>query len=294
MKHVKIGCIGAGFALEGMYGPILRYMEAGRLEAVADRDPARLKWAEQTLGIQRTYSSVDEMLAEKSIDAVIIALPIQQHEQCVMKAVQAGKHVFCEKPMGRTVEECDRMIAACAAKGLQLMVGFQKRFNKSMMLAKSIIEQGRIGEVFLVEAKWTRPFPVMNKDRIAVEEHVGWRHEADTRGGIFQDMGSHTVDLCRWWLGDIAEVSGELAIVDANEQTEDTVAVTCRHTNGAIALHWIAYVHEVPIEEYRVHGSTGTLSVSIDRSRICVTQDPFDVRIHRNSDSIEIVTPPTC
>jgi len=176
----------------------------------------------------REYSDFVEVLADGTVNAVVIATPVYLHCEQVTQAAKAGKHVLCEKPMAATVEDCDKMISACKANNVILMLGFMKRFNPGFEKVADLIKSGRIGPVMGYQLEWTYGPGIQDESF-----DVGWRGDEKCGGGIFQDHGSHFIDLLRWWVGDIKGVSGEILCVN-RKYSEDHAIALIEHTSGAI------------------------------------------------------------
>jgi predicted dehydrogenase len=135
-------------------------------------------------------SSNDALLARRDIDAVVIATPHTTHLSLVEAAAAAGKHVFLEKPMGLTVADCDRMIEACRAAGVRLMVAHITRFMEATRIARGLVDDGSIGELRMISVhRILDGYP-----------NEGW--PLDPReGSAFLDWGSHGSDVIRWFAG---------------------------------------------------------------------------------------------
>ena len=113
MERVKLGLVGCGHAVRMLYGAHFRNLEKGEFYAVMDINESKAKQAQEWFGAEKMYTDLNVMLSDKDIDAVIIATPPFVHKDQVIKAAQAGKHIFCEKPMAVTIEDADKMIIAC-------------------------------------------------------------------------------------------------------------------------------------------------------------------------------------
>jgi len=253
MHKVRLGLVGCGWGASALYGPFFRYLENGELVAVMDIDQERARLVQQQTGAARVYYDLAPMLADPDVDAVMVVTPPFAHAEQVAQAAQAGKHVYCEKPMARTVAEADAMIAACRAQGVKLQVAFMKRFNPSFQLAKRVIDEGQLGDVFEMRAVWD--------NARARASRANYRHAAITGGGYLQEDGSHPIDVCRWWMGDVEEVSAHIMVVAGNRfDNEDVGAVTMKHRNGGLStLHITMLTHRTGEESYEVFGTRGTL-----------------------------------
>jgi predicted dehydrogenase len=179
--------------------------------------------------------------------------------------------------MARTLAECDEMIAACEANRVILMVGFMKRFDKSMRHAKALIEQGQLGRLYSVTADWRGQVPAQGRDEseaAAFARSKLWRNKLDTLGGVYQDLGSHTTDLARWWLGEITTVSGEFSILDDHSEVDDSAVAVYVHASGARSIHLIGASGIRSREHYQLDGSRGTLQIEYGPASHAST-DPF-------------------
>ncbi len=273
---VKIGIAGCGpGGTQVMFGPILRYLENGRVTALMDPDRAALAYMRAYCPDAAAFSDYDAFLAEAEIDAVLVASPVFLHREQVVKAARAGKHVLCEKPMARTIGECDAMIAACREAGVILMIAFMKRFDKSFRRAKELIDGGELGKVFQVRCDWSWYIPETGQE--------GWRARLATWGGKFQDHGSHTIDLCRWWLGDVETVSGEIRIVHSWYEVEDTAVATLCHNGGAVSLHHMTTVTHKPLtEHYLIDGTKASLEIQCGPHWSYISTEPFRMTLYEH------------
>ncbi len=282
LKPVKLGIVGCGTTTRIMYGPILRFLRNGVFVAACDPDEGQAKWAAEQYGAKQTFTDVDAFFRDADIDAVIVGSPVWAHCDTVVQASERGKHVLCEKPMARTPQECARMIEACDRRDVVLMVAFMKRFNKCFRRVTELINDGTLGDVFQVRALWSFFTP-----------ERAWRDALRTWGGVYQDHGSHTVDLCRWWLGDIETVSGEVDIIDSHQrEVEDRVVATYRHRSGAVSIHQMTRVYHKPvIEAYEILGTKAALDVEFGPGWSFLSPEPFRMTLHRGGRTAEDITP---
>ena len=251
MEPLGIGIVGLG-ASRWMYLPAFRFLQEGRLVAVMDPNAEAVAEVCRQQENIRGYTEYDDILADPLVQALIIASPVSYHAEQVIRAAQAGKHVLCEKPMAPTVDDCDRMIAACAQAAVTLMVALVKRFDRSMIYVKELLETGQLGSVFQVTCEWGWPQYFL----------AGWRDTLVNGGGLFLDHGSHSVDLCRWWLGEFASVSGEVAVLLEGREVEDQALALYRHVGGAISFQQHSRMTHKPLRErYTIDGTLGTLEV---------------------------------
>ena len=284
MKKVGLGIIGCGWAARDLYEPAFRFLENGRIVAVMDIDESKAKFLKELYDVPRCYTNLDEMLRDKEVDAVVVLTPPHHHLEPVVKSAEAGKHVYCEKPMAPTLEEADRMIEACRKNDVKFMIAFMKRFNKSFRFVKDLIDKGQLGSVFELRARW-------DNARVKRMPESQYRLKLISGGGFLQEDGSHALDICRWWLGDVEEINAYMAIVaPERHETEDVACVTMKHKGGAIStLHITMITHRTGEESYELFGTKGTLVMRwlYHSSR---SPEPALIHLYRNSREVQDLT----
>jgi predicted dehydrogenase len=192
--EVRIGLVGSGFMARTYAQCIARDTQGVRLVAVTGGSRAGALAGDN--GVP-TEPDMPALLARSDVDAVLLATPHSTHLALTEAAAAAGKHVYVEKPMGRTVAECDAMIAACEAAGVVLTVNKVTRFRASPRHAKAIVDGGGIGELRMLQVRST------------VTAYLGdgddWTKDPN-EGGAWLDMGAHLCDATRWFTGSEVEV----------------------------------------------------------------------------------------
>jgi predicted dehydrogenase len=178
----------------------------GTAELVAICDPmaTALEAAGEQAGIADRYRDYREVLARDDIDAVTIATPNSLHEQIAVEALQAGKHVLCEKPLALSLDGARRMAAVAHATDRVNSVNYRYRWVPSARYLKELLETGEVGVVRQI---------FMNYFNAAVLDPttpIQWRQTRAEGGGILADIGSHLIDLALWLLGPIRRVRGDL------------------------------------------------------------------------------------
>jgi xylose dehydrogenase (NAD/NADP) len=179
--------------------PPLRASRRNRLDAVASRTPERAEAYAREWGIDRVFGSYDAMLADPAIDVVYIAVPNGLHAMWTVRAVEAGKHVLCEKPLAISVEEVDGVIAAAARHGRIVAEGFMYRHHPQTALVQRLIGDGTLGDLRLVRGSFT--FQHTRMDDVRWDPALG--------GGSLWDVGCYPVSFARLVSGvEAAEVQG--------------------------------------------------------------------------------------
>jgi myo-inositol 2-dehydrogenase/D-chiro-inositol 1-dehydrogenase len=226
-KPVGVGLIGAGW-IGTFHGETLaRRLPGARLAGVADPAPGAAERLASSLGADRATTDPAELLADPAVEAVLIAAPARFHADLVVAAAEAGKAVFCEKPMALTLADADRAIAATLAAGVPLQVGFNRRFDTGFRAAHELVAAGRLGTPQLLRSL-TRDPGVPDPGRVPPST-------------IFLETLIHDFDTLRY-LNPGAEAVTVYAVADAlaypqfrDQGLQDTAVVLVRFDNGAMA-----------------------------------------------------------
>ena len=192
MKRIKFGIIGVGrLGYEHACNLATRIPQA-ELVAICDGNEAAAKKAADDLGVTAVYTDPKDLCNDPNVEAVAIVTNTASHVEMIRIAMDAGKHVFCEKPLAETVEKCKEAEAIIEAHpDLIFMLGFMRRFDHSYEIAKQKIENGDIGDIILVRCYSQDP-------RAIIEGTLAY---APKSGGQFIDMSIHDIDLIRWLTG---------------------------------------------------------------------------------------------
>ena len=192
MNKVRIGSVGLGRLGLQHAKNIAGRIRNAELVALCDVDTAKLENTADMLGVKQRFSSYEDLLTCKDIDAVVLVSPSALHTGQIAAALAAGKHVFSEKPLGVSVAECmEAEKAVQAHPELTFMLGFMRRFDESYQYAHDKVVAGEIGRVLLFRACSQDPEKFI-EGSIAFAAHSG---------GAFLDMAVHDIDLARWFTG---------------------------------------------------------------------------------------------
>ena len=174
-----------------------------KLAAIAGRNEAAVKEAAKRYGYQRYYTDWREMLKDDSVQLFDNGGPNDAHAEPSIAAAKAGKHVLCEKPLGRTADESKRMRDEVMATGVKNMVAFNYRFVPAIRQIRKLVESGALGQIYHFRAVYLQEW---------IMPHYGtpmiWRLKKDQAGsGALGDLGAHIIDLARYLVGEIGSVS---------------------------------------------------------------------------------------
>lgn len=171
--------------------PAIAASSNGELKAVASRSEGAARDYALAFGIERAYGSYEELLADADVDAIYVPLPNSLHHEWTIRALEAGKHVLCEKPLALSAQECLEMNDAAARSDRWLMEAFMYRFHPRIAAARELIAAGRLGEVRLIRASFG--FRVSDPGNIRLQAELG--------GGALMDVGCYCIDVARLLLG---------------------------------------------------------------------------------------------
>jgi predicted dehydrogenase len=227
---VRFGLVGAG-EIGRLRAAALRNVPGCRLEAVADADPSRAQAAARSGGGD-SFEDYRRMLAESALDAVIVSTPPQHHETIALAALEAGKHVLCEKPLAPGVAGCRRILESARHRGLTVATGFNQRYFPAVQFVKQLLERGELGQLRHVKAY--AGHSGLNEFR------QPWEHDSQVvGGGTLMDNGIHLIDHVCFLVGEIDEVFGFASSQIWNlNGSEDNGFALLRGEHGRVAtLH---------------------------------------------------------
>ncbi len=229
MSPIRFGIAGVG-NIAPVHATAIRETAGAELVAVVDRDPDRLCAFADQEGV-RCYHDYEEFLRCDDVDVVAICTPHDLHLPMTVAAAAAGKHVLCEKPMARSVAECDEMIAACEQAGVSLGVVFQSRFERLTRALKAGIEAGELGRLLWCSANtvWFRSDEYYR----SAPWRGTWAHEG---GGVLINQAIHTLDALLWTGGTPARVTARMGTLNHAIEVEDAAGALLEYPDGRLGL----------------------------------------------------------
>ena len=220
------GIVGAG-VIAAVHAEAIGMVPGARLVAVTDVVPESAKELADRYGCA-AEPDLDALLARPDVDVVSICVPSGLHAEVGTQAVAAGKHLVIEKPIDVTLEAADRLIAAARAAGVVMTVISQHRFDTGLDELRRLLESGALGTLLLGDAstKWYRTQ--------GYYDSAAWRGTWAMDGGSLMNQGVHYVDLLRWCMGPVAEVTAVCATQAHKVEVEDTALAIVRFASGAL------------------------------------------------------------
>lgn len=278
MKPLRVGLIGYGgigrvHAMALREIPFLYGLPADAIQIVGVATTRRetAQKAAQEIGCEFATADYRELLAQPDIDFVDVTTPNHSHAEMVMAAAQAGKHIYCEKPLAMNVAEGRRMVAAAELAGVKTQMTFNLRFFPALSRARQLIEAGFLGNLFSFRGRYYR------SSYIDLNKPISWRQKKEIAGGgALFDLGSHVLDLLYMLLGPFGAVQATLdtlikerpiAAGSAEKvavEVDDIALLHARLANGALGLVEISrmgtgFTNEVVIE---IFGDQGAIRFS--------------------------------
>jgi len=282
---IKIGAVGLG-RLGFEHASNLRFLIPGvELLALCDMNKEKLNRTAKEWGVPHAYADFGAMIQNDELDAVAISSPSALHADQIAQALDNGLHVFCEKPLGTTVDECK--IAEESVNrhpGLVFMLGFMRRYDPSYAYARKMVLEGKIGDPILFRGYSQDP-------ETAISGAISY---AGHSGGQFIDMAVHDIDLTRWFMGSdpktIFAIGGCYAHPEFSKFNDgDNVSALMQLQNGSMAFLFAGRTapHGYNVET-EIIGTKGTLRIaSVPQKNMVEIMDEHGVRKECSQDFIE-------
>jgi myo-inositol 2-dehydrogenase/D-chiro-inositol 1-dehydrogenase len=257
MEKITLGIIGAG-RIGKLHAANLAANRNVRIKTISEVkiDPKLNDWAD-SLGIENVTEDFNEILNDTEIDAVLICSSTNTHVSMIIQAAEAGKHIFCEKPISLDYCESSQALDAAQKAEVKLQIGFNRRFDHNFKRVREAIMEGNIGDIHIVKITSRDPAPPS-------KEYI------QASGGLFLDMAIHDFDMARYLTGsEVVEVCAKGAVlvdpVFSQMGDIDTAIITLKFANGALGVidnsRKAVYGYDQRVELF---GSEGCVSISND------------------------------
>jgi predicted dehydrogenase len=265
--ELRVGVVGAGF-MGGTHAAA--WVAQGVPVTLYGEDQAQVDEVAARLGAP-VAASLDELLA--AVDIIDVCTPTDAHAEICVAAAAAGRHVVCEKPLARTVEDAERIVAACDAAGVRLFVGHVLRYFPEYAAAQALVASGRIGDPAVLRLKRAAFRPRKPADH--------WLFDERRSGGMVFDLLIHDMDFARWIAGDVVSVHCRTAAVERPGLGVDHAFVILSHASGAITQLTGSWAYGAPTfrTSMEIAGSRGLVEVDSERSQ------PILSFLHARADS---------
>lgn len=269
MHKMKVGVIGCGSIARKRH--LIEYWanKSAEITAVCDIDETRANDMAEKYGA-KAFTCFEDLLKLEEIDAINICLPNDLHAPVSIAALNAGKHVLCEKPMATSLEEAEEMINIAEKNKKTLMIAHNQRFVTSHQKAKQLIESGELGKVYSFRTSFGHPGP----EGWSIDGRASWFFNKEQAViGALGDLGVHKSDLIRYLLGEVSEV-GAFVETSAKDDTEvdDNAVVILKMESGVIGTIAASWSYIASDNSTVIYGENAILRLEDDPDYSLVVQ----------------------
>jgi 1,5-anhydro-D-fructose reductase (1,5-anhydro-D-mannitol-forming) len=252
---LKIALLGMAHVHADGYASQVKQDPEAEIHSIWDDDPERGEAASTRWGAPH-FTNLEQVLADKAVDGVVVNAPTDQHPEVILAAIRAGKHVFTEKALTIGVRESDEIVKAVHESGIKFVISLPQRCAGESIFAKKVISDGLLGDISLMRArvahsaaldKWFRGGSAWFADRKAAG------------GGALFDLGCHVVDLMRWYLGEPASVISKHTNFSEAYPIDDNSVTVVEFKNRALGILDVSWVQRSGPNFIEIYGTEGHL-----------------------------------
>jgi predicted dehydrogenase len=260
MNEVNWGIIGCGDVTEVKSGPAFNKVKNSNLIAVMRRTAAKAEDYAKRHNVPKWYDDAGDLINDPDINAVYVATPPSSHAEYTIKAAEAGKPIYVEKPMAASKNECLGMIAACSKADVKLFVAYYRRRLPLFLKVEELLKGNKIGNIELVSIR----LHLKPRSEDYNRDNLPWRViESIAGAGYFYDLASHQLDLLDYYFGPVVEAVG----VKSNEaglyEAEDSVSASFKFESGLKGTgSWFFAAKEKEMDEIEIVGTEGSIIFS--------------------------------
>lgn len=249
LRRVGLGIVGLGY-IGNIHLRHAMKLQNARVTAVADTSKRALREA-SGIGVS-AYSDYDDLMKNVNVDAVIIALPTHLHVDCALRAAEAKKHIFIEKPIAVNVPDAKKIVKSAQKNGVSLMIGYPLRFDPLFTSVKRQIESGELGDVETAFASYISSGPFFHRATgyAPVPVPEWWFDPRASGGGVLMDLGCHLINLLRWYFGEITDVKSSLRHRFNLELEDSAVCLASfgKRTKAVLNVGWFSQQYLLRVE----------------------------------------------
>ena len=261
MKEIKWGFIGCGDVTGKKSGPAFNKVKGSKITAVMSRTASKAKNYAKNYDIPKWYNDAEKLINDSEVNAIYIATPPKFHAEYAIRAMNAGKPVYVEKPMASSYKDCLKMNEVASGKKVQLFVAYYRRTLPYFLKVKELIDKESVGDIYLINIKlWSPPreedFNFQNPPWRVIPEISG--------GGYFYDMACHQFDILDYVFGPVKDASGKFSNTGRLYDAEDTVSASMEFESGIVASgSWCFIAQKMnKADTIEILGSKGRITFS--------------------------------
>ncbi len=263
---VRIGVIGTSWFTETFHLPALASHPHAAITALCGRSRERTGAVAEKFGIPRVFTDYRELIERGDVDAVLVAAPDDQHYAMARAALEAGKHLLCEKPVALQARQVKELYEKAQAAGLVHLVMFTFRWAPEYQYLRELVDSGAIGQPYHCQVRYLSQW--------GLGGDYNWRYDRRRANGALGDLGSHAIDLARLFFGEIRQVSARLDTYihrlapDGGEldPANDSAVLLMEFENGSqgtLQVSAVAHTAQLQTIDVELHGLSGSLSVTL-------------------------------
>ncbi len=231
IKKLKWGIVGLGRFTENTFLPSLQHLGKSKAVSVCSHNLNRAKSISSKFGIPFFFDNYDEFL-KSDIDVVYIASVNSDHYEQAIKAAKAGKHIFCEKPLALNSQQAEEMVNVAKENNVLFAVNYIHNFHPLTIKAKELINTLKLGKIVSIQANFNIDFPPDSNFRFI---------KAKSGGGALRDLGTHMINLLRYFGGEISEIDGFIDNIVYQSEVEDFASAIVKFQNGGYGYFNVSY-----------------------------------------------------
>ncbi|HKB87393.1 MAG TPA: Gfo/Idh/MocA family oxidoreductase [Ignavibacteriaceae bacterium] len=249
-KKLKWGVAGCGRYAENTFIPTMHMMRKSTVHSVFSGSNERAKAVAQKHAIPQYFSNYDDFL-KSGIDAVYVSSANAHHYKQVIEAARAGKNILCEKPLALNPAEAEEMIRVCKENNVMLSVNYVFHFHPLVRKAKEIIENEMIGKIISISTNFN----------IEIAPSSNFRHLKSGGGGALMDVGTHMIDLLRFFGGEVSSVCGVMDSIVYNSEVDDFASAILKFENGGYGYFNVSFSSKRAFNRVEILGHKGAISI---------------------------------
>jgi predicted dehydrogenase len=250
-KKIKWGIAGCGRFAENSFLPAVRLMRRSPVTALYSRDLNRARSLADKFGVQNSFDSYEEFL-KSDIDAVFVASSNVHHYEQVIKAAKAGKNILCEKPLAITRQQAEEMVNICKENKVLLAVNYVHRFHPLVLKAKELIVDQKLGKLVSIDVHFNMDFPPDNNFRFK---------KVLSGGGALRDIGTHMIDLLRYFGGEIESIDGVIENLIYQSEVDDFAIGTVKFAKSGYGIFNVSYNNKKAFNRIEILCHKGAIAI---------------------------------
>jgi predicted dehydrogenase len=251
IKKLKWGIAGCGYFAEHTFIPALSILRRSKLVSLYSHKKKRAQQLAENSGASGFFDNYDDFL-KSDINCVYVASVNSDHYEQVIKAANAGKHILCEKPLAITSEQAEEMVNACKENNVLLTVNYVHRFHPHVVKAKELIRNQTLGKLVSINLNFNIDLPPGSNFRF---------NKNLSGGGAIRDLGTHMIDLLRFFGGEIIEINGYLDNLVYKSDVDDFAVAIVKFNNGGYGYLNVSFNNKKAFNRIEILGHKGAISI---------------------------------